>query len=372
MRIILCGGGTAGHVNPAIAVAEEIKKQFPEAEILFVGREGGKENDLVTKAGIKLKTLKIQGLKRSISLENIKRVYTALQARSSAIKLIQRIRPDVILGTGGYVTWPLISAGCSLGIPTAIHESNIIPGITTRLLSKKCSIVFLNREDTKKHLSSKANTIVVGNPLRDDFSKITKEQSRLKLGIGRDEVLIVSFGGSIGADKLNHVILEVMEKHSSRENKIKHIHATGQRYYSNLSEKEKNLGKNKCKVLPYIHNMPTILRAADIAICRSGAITISELCAAGATPILIPSPNVTDNHQLKNALYLSEKGGAFIIEEKNLSADALINLLIDTENDKNGRKKRAKILQSLSTPDSAKRIVKELILLKNSNKKTVF
>lgn len=366
MKVIMCGGGTAGHVNPAIAVAQELKSQQPNAKILFIGREGGRENDLVTNAGFEVKTVKIQGLKRSFSPQNVRSVFNALAARRTAKQIIQQFEPDVILGTGGYVCWPVISAGSTLGIPVAIHESNLSAGLTTRLLSKKCDIVLLNRKETKEYLSKRVCTKVVGNPLRQDFSRITKDEARRRIGIKTGEILIVSFGGSIGAEKINETMLEVIKKHSSVKSNVKHIHATGERYFSSLKEKAKKYEKDGCKILPFIHNMPTVLRAADIAVCRSGAMTVSELEEAEVAAILIPSPNVTDDHQLKNAKYLSDKGAAELIEEKNLNAEELKSVLEKLENDENGRKKRAKNIKALSTPDSAKSIVEELILLKKS------
>ena len=367
MKIILCGGGTAGHINPAIAVAEEIKQQNPTAEILFIGRDGGKENDLVTKAGFPIKTLKLQGLRRSLSPDNFKSILYAIKARSEAKKIIKHFSPDIIIGTGGYVCWPVITAGKSLGIPVAIHESNVSPGLTTKLLSSKADIVLLNHTETKSFLSKKIKTKVVGNPLRSDFKKIDRDQARSKLGLRKGEILITSFGGSIGARKLNEVIIEVMKSYSSKENGVRHIHSMGTRYYS-----EEIIGYKNCRILPYIDNMPEVLLASDIVICRSGAITLSELSEVGVASILIPSPNVSDNHQYKNAKYLLDNGAAMLIEEKNLTAASLVVNIKELKNDENARKKRAKKIKSFSTPSAAKDIVKELFLLKNSNKKTVF
>lgn len=365
MRIILCGGGTAGHINPALAVAEEIIDKEPASEILFIGREGGRENELVTKAGIRLQTITIKGLKRSLSFENISRIKNALLAKRKAEKIIKEFKPDVILGTGGYVCWPVITAGKSMGIPVAIHESNITPGLTTRLLAKSCDAIFLSQEKTKEYLNKKARTYVVGTPLRKEFTSLSRSECRRMLGLKEDDILLISFGGSIGADKINQVMIEVIKSFSTKEKNITHIHATGERYYKSLPDEDKNFDKNKCKIKAYIDNMPTVMKAADIAVCRSGAMTITELCAAGVTPILIPSPNVTDNHQYMNARLLSDHGTAEIIEEKNLTAKALTESINRLKIDKNGRKNRAKAMQRLYEPNSAKNIVKRLKLLIN-------
>lgn len=368
MRLLLCGGGTAGHVNPAIAVAEELKKQDKDAEILFIGRDGGRENELITKMAFPLKTLKIEGIRRSFSTDNVRRIITALKAKEEAEKIIKDFAPDVILGTGGYVCWPVITAGKKLNIPTAIHESNVTPGLTTRLVSNKCSLVLLNQEKTKEYLSKKTKTEVVGNPLRSDFGKTTRETARRKMGIGEDEIFILSFGGSIGAQKINEVILKVIEEHSSKTKRVRHLHATGKRYYSVGEKKYMDKASGGCRILPYINNMPTALTAADIVICRCGAMTLSELSAVGVASILIPSPNVPANHQLKNGIHLSKIGAAELIEEKNLTAESLINLLFSLENDENARKNKAKKIKALYKPDAAENIVKHLFLLKKDSK----
>ena len=365
MRIILCGGGTAGHINPAIAVAEEILDGEPASEILFIGRDGGGENELVRRAGISLQTIPIRGLVRSLSTENLTRIREALRARHQAERIIKEFKPDVILGTGGYVCWPVISAGRALGIPVAIHESNITPGLTTKLLARGCDAVFLGHEGTKKYLNKKARTFVVGTPLRKEFTKLTRGECRKKLGLKENDVLLISFGGSIGADKINRAMIEVMKSYSTKDDRITHIHATGERYYKSLPNEDKNYDKNKCKITAYIDNMPTLMRAADIAVCRSGAMTITELCAAGVTPILIPSPNVTANHQYTNARLLADQDAAEIMEEKNLTAKGLTEAINRLKIDKNGRKNKAKKLRRLYDPRAAKNIVKRLKLLIN-------
>lgn len=365
MRVMLCGGGTAGHINPAISVAEELKRSHPDSEILFIGREGGRENELVKNQGFSIKTIRIQGLRRSLSPKNLKSLVYALKAKRTAKELIREFNPDVILGTGGYVCWPVISAGNELNVKTAIHESNVSPGLTTKLLSKKTDLVLLNQKETADFLDKKVKKKVVGNPIRADFSKFSRTSARRRLGIKENELLIVSFGGSIGSEKMNDVILKVMKDYSAKETDVKHIHSTGRRYYSQIKECSFRSERNGCRVLPYIEDMPIWLSAADIAICRCGAVTLSEICAAGVASILIPSPNVTDNHQYKNAAYLSRRGGAILIEEKNLTPESLINALKELKSDKNERKNKAKISKSFSTPKAATEVVNQLFLLKN-------
>ncbi|MBQ8415155.1 MAG: undecaprenyldiphospho-muramoylpentapeptide beta-N-acetylglucosaminyltransferase [Clostridia bacterium] len=368
MRLLLCGGGTAGHVNPAIAIAEEALRQDKTTKILFVGREGGKENNLIKKAGFEIKTIKIQGLKRSLSPSNLGRVLSAIKAKKEAEKIIKDFMPDVIVGTGGYVCWPVVSAAKTMKVPRAIHESNFTPGLTTKLLSGKCDRVFLGVEDTKHYLSKKAKTLTVGNPTRETFKKVSRHEARRSFGIADKELFILSFGGSIGSEKLNSVVLEVMEKHSAKKDEVKHLHATGERYFSEIKSEYKAGLKNGCAIVPYIDNMPVAMKAADIVICRSGAMTVSEIVEAGVASILIPSPNVSGNHQYHNAKRISDLGAAILIEEKDLDTEGLTNKLILLENDKNGRKNRAKKLKELFIENSAKLIVEELKNMINQQK----
>ena len=363
MRIILCGGGTAGHVTPAIAIAEEIRKSYPTSAILFIGREGGNENRAVQKSDIALRTISLSGLKRSLSPQNIKVISDALKAKRKAKEIIREFNPDIILGTGGYVCWPVIMAGHEFGIKTAIHESNVTPGLTTKILAPFCNLILLGHQESIKKLNSRGKKVVVGNPILQDFKKINRESARKKLGLKDDDLFILSFGGSIGAEKMNDVIIELIENYSSKESKIKHLHATGERYYNNTKYAKYKTEFLGCKILPYIENMPTHLCAADIVICRCGALTLSEISAAGVPSILIPSPNVSSNHQYKNAKKIYDKGAALLIEEKDLDFNRLKDTVNRLKNDKNGRKNKAKRILALSTPHAARDTANELKML---------
>ena len=227
MRLLLCGGGTAGHISPAIAVAEELKRLYPKSDILFVGRDGGRENDEIEKRGFKLKTIKIEGLRRSISFDNIRRIIKAIEAINESRNIIENFRPDVILGTGGYVCYPVITAGKKLKIPIAIHESNMSAGLTTKMLASKCNRVFLGNSQTKKQLKSGTHAVTVGNPVLSDFGRLSRADARKRLGVSPSEFFILSFGGSIGSEKMNDTLIDVMNDFSSKDNRIRHIHATG-------------------------------------------------------------------------------------------------------------------------------------------------
>ncbi len=346
MRIILTGGGTGGHVTPAIAIGEELRSEYPSSEILFIGRRGGKENEAVTAAGIHLETVEIRGLERRLSTDNFKAAVMAVKAYKRSKEIIKEFRPDVIVGTGGYVSWPVVRAGQTLGIATVIHESNVYPGLVTRLLAKRCDKVLLNNSKAAEALRC-ADTLTVGNPIRTDFSRISREEARRKLGARQSDTVIVSFGGSGGAEMMNDVVTEVMRKYTATKQSILHIHATGRAYYEKYSGRIAT-SDTKSRIMPFIHNMPEMLRAADIAITRCGALTLSELCYVGLPAILIPSPNVTDDHQRKNGEVIAKEGGAVMIEEKDLDTQRLLREIVRLERDKALRNQMSKCIEKFA------------------------
>lgn len=363
MRILLTGGGTAGHINPAIAIAEVLREYDKKSEILFVGRVGGNENRLVKNSGLKLRTLHIRGIERKLTVENIKSLFLAIKSVSSAKRIIKDFNPDIIIGTGGYVSFPCLRGGIALKIPTVIHESNVLPGLVTRILAKKCSCVLVNMEGTKKYLSEKARVEVVGNPLRRGFNEMSRDEARRKLGLKKSDFFIVSFGGSIGAEKLNSTVIEVMKGYCARIPAVKHIHAAGARYYDALEMSEPELcrGINGCRLVGYIDNMPTLLRAADLVISRCGAMTLSEIAAVGRAAILIPSPNVADNHQYKNAKYLEERGAGIMIEERLLDAKALQSKIHSLRTDSEMRKSIAQRIKDFGKDNSTELILNVIL-----------
>ena len=331
MKFIICGGGTGGHVSPAIAIYDALKEQCKSAEFLFVGRDGGAENKAYRATGERLITLSVSGISRTSLKKAAKGVLSAIRAQKAAKVLIQAENPDIIIGTGGYVCWPILSVGARMGIPTVIHESNALPGLTTRMLCRKVDLVLLNYAEAAEGLPSKNNIHVVGNPLRKEFQKIDKRLARRKLGVRDNDIMILSFGGSLGAQKLNDAVINLMRCYSSRKSNIKHLHAMGAVNYKEISRQtlsELN-DKNGCKIVPYIEDMATAMSAADVVISRCGAMTLSEICAVGVAAVLIPSPNVADNHQFKNAKHLERAGAAVIIDENSLSLQSLMNEVRD-------------------------------------------
>lgn len=328
MKIILTGGGTAGHVYPALAMAEIIRKKYDDAEFLFIGRDGGEENRAVAKAGIELMTLSVEGISRRLTPKNLSAIVKAIRATEKAKGIIRKFGADMVIGTGGYVSWPILKAAIKLGIPAMIHESNAFPGLVTRMLGKRCDAVLLGFAEAMEHLSYRDNLHVIGNPVRDAFYSITRDDARRRLGIRRDEMLILSFGGSLGSEKINDAVAAWMKHAEHKRYRITHIHATGRRYYDSISSRFPSLVRTHgSRIVPYIDDMPLWLSAADLAITRSGAMTLSELSAAAVPSILIPSPNVTADHQTKNAEAMVHLKKAILLCERDLSDKGLTEMI---------------------------------------------
>lgn len=340
MKVLLAGGGTAGHINPALAIAGYIKKKRPETEFLFIGNRDGMEQRLVPQAGFEIKSITISGFKRSFSpksmVENVKTVTRTFTSSHEAKKIISEFKPDICIGTGGYVSGPVIRTASKMGIPCIIHEQNAYPGVTNKMLAKSVEKVMLAVPDAKKYFE-KADFVVTGNPVRGDILTADKEESRAELKLD-ERPMILSFGGSLGARKINEAVADIVAR-SGKDGRYQHIHAYGKYgdWFPDLV-KEKGTDISQCTNLdirPYIDNMPTCMAAADLVICRAGAITLSEIQAMGKPAILIPSPNVAENHQYHNAMALVNAGAAEIIEESELSGETLMKtvdkMLLDPE-----------------------------------------
>ena len=363
MKIMFCGGGTAGHITPAIAIAETLLKRDKNTEVLFVCREGGSENEAVIKKNYKMKTIKICGFERKLSLNNAKNVLTVIKAIRLSKKIISDFCPDVVIGTGGYVTFPVIRAAQKMKIPTLIHESNACPGLVTKLLAPKCTRVLLNLKGSESEFKNKHNIKIVGNPIREDFMISNKSSARRKLGISQNDFLISSFGGSGGSEKINDAVISLMNSHSSKSKRIRHIHSCGLKYYSKIKNDYPHLvsGKNGCIIKPYIYDISNVILASDLIISRCGAMTLTEICASGSSAILIPSPNVTNNHQYKNAKLLSDAGAAIMIEESELNDRVLLDTVRKLEGDTELRKKFSEKISALYVGNSNELIANEIL-----------
>lgn len=319
MKVLFSCGGTGGHINPAIAIADTLKKADSNFECLFVGAVGGMEASLVPKSGYDIEFVKVRGFKRKLSLANVDAAIKAVTSVSAAKRIIKRFKPDIVVGTGGYASWAAVRAASKLGIPTLIHEQNAYPGVTTRKLSKYATRVCISFEESKKYFDAAVHskTVLTGNPVRPEVINADRESSRKELGL-TDETYIVSFGGSLGAEKVNSYVFTMLESFAKGNPSIRAIHATGKGGSEKYGEIAAKSGLNSAKnieIREYIYDMHRHLAAADLVICRAGAITIAENCCLGKASVLIPSPNVTDNHQYKNAKVLADAGAAVLLNE---------------------------------------------------------
>ena len=328
MRVLMTGGGTAGHINPALTIAQALQKTYPDCEILFVGAEGRMETRLVPAAGYRLETMKVSGFSRKLTPaaigHNVQAAWQAVTAGSRADRIIRDFKPDIAIGTGGYVCGPILRKAAKRGIPVVVHESNALPGVTVKMLAKYATVC-VSEEAAKAHLPAQARVVVTGNPLPADFACIPKQEARERLGLDERPV-VLSFGGSLGASALNCAMSGVLEK-SHREGRLQHIHGAGRAGYQAmcdaLEKAQVPTAADGIHVREYIDNMKDCMAAADVVICRCGAMTLTELQACGKPAVLIPSPYVAENHQFHNAQALVSRDAAVCIEEKDLTATLL-------------------------------------------------
>ena len=366
MRVLMTGGGTGGHVYPALAIASVIKQNNPDAEIAFVGTPTGMENKLVGAAGYKMYHVDVKGFRRSLSPKNLKALYLALISPQKAKRIIKEFKPDIVIGTGGYVSWPILVAASKLGVPSAVHESNAVPGVTVRKLASYVDRVYVNYEESISLLSHKEKALRVGCPLRLDFEAVDKKTARKALGIPEDAKVVLSFGGSLGAEQVNFAMLDFMEDYVANHSDVIHVHATGSIEWEIATEIFKNKGLDKCgniRFVEYINDMPLQMAAADVVVCRSGANAVSELALMKKAAILIPSPNVTDNQQFKNANAIAKQGGALLIEEKDITREKIVDMISSVLDDEEKRTAMGEKIYSFAVPDANKRIYEDLCRL---------
>ena len=365
MKVLLAGGGTAGHINPAIAIAGYIKKMEPDAEILFIGNRDGMEQRLVKQAGFDIKSVVITGFKRSLSpkniIHNIKTVGYSFESRSKAKKIIKEFDPDICIGTGGYVSGPVVREAARLGVPCIIHEQNAYPGVTNKMLAKSVNRVMLANEDAKSRFSDKANFVLTGNPIRPSILSTKHEEAKEKLGLDDSKPIILSFGGSLGAECINRSMAELIVR-SAKDKKYHHIHAYGQQgtWMPDLL-KSKGVDPEEydnLDVRQYIDNMDECLAACDLVVSRAGAITLSEVQAKGRPAVLIPSPFVAENHQYHNAMSMVNKKAAKLIEQADLTGELLIETVDSMLTDKSVLEEYRQNAQKMAITDANERIYK--------------
>ena len=334
MKVLISCGGTGGHINPGLAIADIIKSKYPDAEFLFAGTPNGMESKLIPQAGYKMEPIKVAGFQRSLTLENIgrnaKAVAYLVTSGKRAKEIIKGFNPDIAIGTGGYAAGPVIRKAAKMGIPTAIHEQNAYPGVTNRLLSKNVDYVMLTVKEALDFMDkSKFQHSVTGLPVRSSInSSLTKAEARKILGFN-DDFTILSFGGSLGAGCINETMAEAVKWHHGKGLAINHIHGYGgmgkDAFPLAMKEAGIPLKSNRLRITEYINDMNVCLAAADLVVCRSGASTLAELEAAGKASILIPSPIVAGNHQYHNAMVLGNAGAAEVIEQKEASPERIIS-----------------------------------------------
>lgn len=358
MRVLFCGGGTGGHVNPAIAIANAIKNKKPDTEIAFVGTEHGIESSLVPKAGYPISFVKVRGFRRSLSLSNINAAIKAVTSVWEAKRIIKKFKPDLVVGTGGYVSWPTVKAAAKMKIPCLIHEQNAYPGVTTKMLSKYAKKICISFEESRKLFDAgvQDKITLTGNPINAVYYDYN--EARKELGIPEDMPYILSFGGSMGADKVNEYVFDMMEQYSIPAG-IRHSHAVGrvgwEKYSAILKEKGFEQHPN-LEISEYIYDMPLHQAAADVIIGRAGAITLAELAFRKKAAIFIPSPNVAEDHQYKNAKVLADAGAAIVFKERELNGKLLsesVQRLIENPDE---IKKMQKAVVQFAKPNAANEI----------------
>ena len=371
MRVLIAAGGTAGHINPALAIAGALKAAEPTAEIHFAGRREGMEYGLVTKAGYPFHHIEINGFQRRLNAENIVRNVIALWhlalSGPRTQKILNEVKPDLVIGCGGYVSGPVVRAAAKRGIKTAIHEQNAFPGVTNKLLAPDVDIVFAAVPAAVEKLGAPDKTLVVGNPVRPEVfaQAANREAIRAQLGAG-DRTVILSFGGSLGARRVNEVVADLCAWEQHEHKPVLHLHATGQygvQLFEQLQKQKDFAPGDSLVVKEYINNMPELLAAADLVISRAGALTLAELEAVGRAAVLIPSPNVAENHQYYNAMELQKAGAAVVIEEKDLTGEKLVQTVSTMLAQPGKLAEMGKNARSLSVDDSLDRITAALLKL---------
>lgn len=366
MRVIIAAAGTAGHINPGLAIANKIKSEEKDSKIIFIGTTRGLENDLVPRAGYELKTIDAYGLSSKISIENIRNMYKTFKGYGEAKKIIKEFQPDIVIGTGGYICGATISAAHSLGIPTMLHESNAFPGKAIKMLANKTDTVLVSFEDAIARIKKAKNIVFTGTPVKIVNKKYSAEEKSniiKKAGLNQEKPIVLVFGGSQGAKRINDAMLELIKENKTIDYQI--IWATGPKQYDVIKEsfEEARININNIKdikVIPYIYNMEEIMNVVDIIVSRSGAMTITEISNLGKPSILVPLPNVSHDHQLYNAKALENVGAAKILLNDTLNGKQLNETIKKIASDKNQMEEMGKRALKISTTNATEKIFSEI------------
>ena len=366
MRVIIAAAGTGGHINPGIAIANKIKEKEPDSNIIFVGTDRGLENDLVPRAGYELKTIDAYGLSKKISIDNLKKLYKTYKGIGEAKKIVKEFKPDIVIGTGGYICGAVVLAAKKNNVPVLLHESNAFPGKAVQMLAKKANTILVSFKDAQDRIKNCKNVVFTGTPVKikkQEYSLNEKEKTIKDLQLKNDKPIVLIFGGSQGAQRINEAIISIIENNLNKDYQI--IWATGPKQYDIIKE---YLGKNNIniekiantKIVPYIYNMEELENVCDLVVARSGAMTITEISNLAKPSILIPLPNVSNDHQMYNAKVLEKVGGAIIITNDDVNGELLNRTIKDIVLDKNKCEQMGKNAYKVSTKDVEEKIYKEI------------
>ena len=363
MNVIFTCGGTAGHVNPALALAGYMQERHPDLRVLFVGTPRGMERGLIEKAGYDFRSIEVSSFQRSLSpsgiAHNVKSLKNLALAGSRARAILRDFRPDLVVGTGGYASYPMVKYAAKEGIPTAVHESNMVPGLTTKMLEGSADRIMVGFEECRQHYKHPEKIVVTGTPVRTDFFRYTRKEARAELGLTDDRPLIVSFWGSLGASHMNAHMEDFFRLEAADGMPFHHIHGVGKSGYPAMTARLRADGLDHVPgldVREYIYDMAPVMRAADLVICRAGASTISEITALATPAILVPSPYVTNNHQEKNARILEQHGGAVVLLEADASGEALYRAASGILRDPQRQADMSRGMAELGIRDATKRL----------------
>lgn len=371
MRIIVSGGGTGGHIYPALTIVRAIQKKIPDAEFLYVGTKDGLEADIVPKEGIPFETVNIQGFKRSLTPENLVRGARAFGGVMKAMGIVRRFRPDVAVGTGGYVCGPILLASSLMRIPTLIQEQNVMPGVTNRLLARFVSCIAMGTKEAAEHFP-KGKRVFTGNPIREEVMRARSEDGKKLFGLDPKAKTVLVSGGSRGARSINRAMVGVLAHYAGRDG-VQILHVTGKAGYDETMQSLKEAGVDldaagNLFVEPYLYNMPQALACADVAVFRAGAIGIAELTARGVPSILVPYPFAAANHQEMNARAIATAGAARMILDRELTAERLLSVLAELLSEDAKLKRMAKAAKKLGRPKAADEIASRVIRLARGKK----
>lgn len=366
MRVIVAAAGTGGHINPGIAIANKIKEKEPDSEIIFIGTNRGIENDLVPRAGYGLKTIEAYGFKKELSINNLKQIWQTFRSKNEAEKIIDEFKPDVVIGTGGYICVPVMRAAIAKKIPIVLHESNAYPGKALKMFAKNADLVLVGFEDTKSKLKEAKNIVASGTPTKITKQKYSSEEKKLileKLGIRNELPIVLIFGGSQGAQAINEAMIDIVENYKNDKYQI--IWATGPKQYDVVKEQfeAKNISVNRLetiKIVPYIYNMEELLNISDLVVCRSGAMTITEISIVGKPAIFIPLPSRSANRQEDNARVLQRIGAAYVILNKDLNGKVLSEQIEDIIFDDDELREMGRFANTIEIKNVEEKIYEEI------------